>query len=129
MPIEPVTARRERRALPRYAGNGLTAYVRPKGRFSRLSVDVIDFNRHGAAIHVHQPLAAEQIVYLTLKHGMTRLPRIIGVVHNCVTLESGFRCGIRFRVRSDLQFDSEMIESQLAALEAMLSGLEQADAG
>lgn len=124
MASESAKAPRERRVLPRFAGCGLSAYVRPRGSFSRLSVEIIDFNRHGAAVHVHQPLNSEQVVYLTLKHGGTHLPRLIGVVHNCVTLETGFRCGIRFRPQSDLQFDSVMIEAQLAQLEGLLSDLE-----
>ena len=32
-----------------------------------MSVDIIDFNRHGAAIHVHQPLSSEQVVYLMIQ--------------------------------------------------------------
>jgi hypothetical protein len=114
------SANKERRALPRFDGGRIAAYVRPKGRFNRLSVEVLDFNRHGAAIQVHQPLAREQLVFLTLKHGMTRLERIIGVVHNCMPTDSGFRCGIRFRTQSDLQFDKVQIDAQLADLEALL---------
>ena len=40
----------DRRALPRLDGQGISAFVRLKGSFSRLSVDILDFNRHGAAI-------------------------------------------------------------------------------
>jgi hypothetical protein len=110
----------ERRALPRLEGQEISAFVRLKGRFSRLSVDVLDFNRHGAAIRLHMPLPQEQVVFLTLKHGSTHLERIIGVVHNCLDLESGYRCGIRFRTQSELQFDKAVIENQLATLENQL---------
>ncbi len=129
MPVDSTQPTRERRALPRYAGGEISAYVRRKGSFGRLSVEIVDFNRHGAAIQLHQPLPAEQVVYLTLRHGMTQLERIIGVVHNCVNVASGFRCGIRFRTQSDQQFDRLMIEGQLAELEARLSGTDAADAG
>jgi hypothetical protein len=110
----------ERRARPRLEGQEISAFVRLKGSFSRLSVEVLDFNRHGAAIHLHTPLPREQVVFLTLKHGATQLERIIGVVHNCLDLKSGFRCGIRFRTQSELQFDKAVIEDQLAALESRL---------
>jgi hypothetical protein len=39
-------------------------------------------------------------------------------------MDEGFRCGIRFRTQSDLQFDREMVEAQLATLELALAGLE-----
>ena len=111
----------ERRALPRLEGQDISAFVRLKGSFSRITVEVLDFNRHGAAIHLHTPLPLQQVVFLTLKHGATQLERIIGVVHNCLDLKSGFRCGIRFRTQSELQFDKAATEDQLAALESHLS--------
>ena len=111
----------ERRALPRLEGQDISAFVRLKGSFSRITVEVLDFNRHGAASHLHTPLPLQQVVFLTLKHGATQLERIIGVVHNCLDLKSGFRCGIRFRTQSELQFDKAATEDQLAALESHLS--------
>lgn len=111
----------ERRGLPRLEGPDISAFVRLKGSFSRISVEVLDFNRHGAAIHLHTPLPPGQLVFLTLKHGATQLERIIGVVHNCLDLKSGFRCGIRFRTQSELQFDQTAAEAELAALESRLS--------
>ena len=113
MPRKTARDKRERRSLPRYTGAGISAYVRPKGSFSRLSAEIIDFNRYGAAIRVNQPLPAEQVVYLSLRHGTTQLQRIIGVVHNCVNFDSSFRCGIRFRTESEQQFDRVMIQGQL----------------
>ena len=68
------------------------------------------------------------MVFLTLKLGSTQLERIIGVVHNCLNLKSGYRCGIRFRTQSDLQFDKADIEDQLAALEDHLSDSERSAA-
>lgn len=120
--VEPKADAGERRALPRLEGQKISAFVRLKGSFSRLSVEVLDFNRHGAAIHLHSPLPREQVVFLTLKCGTTQLQRIIGVVHNCLDLKSGYRCGIRFRTQSELQFDKAAIEDQLAALERRLVG-------
>jgi hypothetical protein len=114
------TDAQERRALPRLDGQEIAAFVRQQGSFSRLSVEVLDFNRHGAAIHLHTPLPREQVVFLTLKHGNTQLERIIGVVHNCLDLKTGYRCGIRFRTQSELQFDKASTEDQLAALERRL---------
>ncbi len=110
----------ERRALPRLEGQEISAFVRLKGSFSRLSVEVLDFNRHGAAIQLHIPLPREQVVFLTLKHGETQLERVTGVVHNCLDLKSGYRCGIRFRTQSELQFDKAVTEDQLAMLESDL---------
>lgn len=121
-PVEFAADAGERRALPRLEGQQISAFVRPKGSFSRLSVEVLDFNRHGAAIHLHTPLPREQVVFLTLKCGTTQLERIIGVVHNCLDLKTGFRCGIRFRTQSELQFDRAVIEDQLATLESRLVG-------
>jgi len=120
MSAETASSTEERRALPRLDGRQILAYVRPKGSLNWLSVEVLDFNRHGAAVQTHQPLAREKLVYLRLMHGMTRLERIIGVVHNCLPTDRGFRCGIRFRIQSDLQFDKAQIEGQLADLEATL---------
>ena len=121
-PAEPPADAAERRALPRLDGQQIAAYVRRKGSFSRQSVEVLDFNRHGAAIHLHTPLPREQVIYLTLKLGATQLERIIGVVHNCLNLKSGYRCGVRFRTQSDLQFDRAAIEDELVALERRLEG-------
>lgn len=117
----PTAANDERRALPRLDGRAISAFVRLKGTFSRQSVEILDFNRHGAAIHLHTPLPNEQVVFLTLKHGSTQLERIIGVVHNCLDTQAGYRCGIRFRTQSELQFDKAVTEDQLARLEGQLS--------
>ena len=121
-PAEPPVDAAERRALPRFDGQQIAAYVRRKGSFSRQTVEVLDFNRHGAAIHLHAPLPREQVIYLTLKLGATQLERIIGVVHNCLNLKSGYRCGVRFRTQSNLQFDRAAIEDELVALERRLEG-------
>ena len=111
----------ERRTLPRLTGQEISAFLRRKGSFNRLAVEVLDFNRHGAAIQLQTPLPREQVVFLTLRHGSTELKKIIGVVHNCLGLASGYRCGVRFRTGSALQLDRSLIERQLALLESQLA--------
>ena len=48
------------------------------------------------------------------------LERVIGVVHNCLVHNQGYRCGIRFRTESLLQFDRNHVEAALAELETAL---------
>ncbi|MDP6377263.1 MAG: hypothetical protein QF921_10125 [Pseudomonadales bacterium] len=55
-----------------------------------------------------------------LSLGKRQLKDIIGVVHNCVAREHGFRCGIQFRTDSSNQLDPVGIESELLALEIAL---------
>ena len=47
----------------------------------------------------------------------TSVDNIIGVVHNCIAQQDGFRCGIQFRTRSELQFDKDLVENVLFDLE------------
>jgi hypothetical protein len=110
----------DRRSEPRYHGSGLCAQLRLKGQLGWSSVEVLDFNRHGAAVRSDRPLPKDQIVFLSLDDG--DLERVIGVVHNCLVLEGSYRCGIRFRTQSSLQFDREIVESRLRALERTLAG-------
>jgi hypothetical protein len=102
----------------------MVACVRLKGQLARVPVEVIDFNRHGLAIRCTRPLPKDSLVFLSLNAGEQVLDRVVGVVHNCLGMDEGFRCGIRFRTQSDLQFDREMVEAQLATLELALAGLE-----
>jgi len=112
---------RERRGRPRLPGSaGLSAALRIKGQMGQLSVQVLDFNRFGLAACCRRPLPQNQIVFLTLSDGERLLQRVIGVVHNCLSMDGGYRCGIRFRTQSPLQFDREEVESTLAALETDL---------
>ena len=88
---------------------------------SQLSVQVLDFNRFGLAARCQRPLKVDQIVFLTLNDGEHFLERVIGVVHNCLSVDDGYRCGIRFRTQSPLQFDRTDVEARLAKLEAALA--------
>ena len=58
-----------------------------------------------------------------LAAGDTRLENVIGVVHNCIGLPDGYRCGIQFRTCSEFQMDQEAIERELSFLEARFAAL------
>jgi hypothetical protein len=111
----------DRRRQPRFRSDLLVAHVRLKGQFNRVPVEVLDFNRHGLAVRIEQPLPKDQLVFLTLDTDQISVSRVIGVVHNCLPHSSGYRCGIRFRTQSGLQFDREKVELQLAELEQHLA--------
>ena len=111
----------DRRSLPRYRAPDLCAELRVKGRFARTAVEVLDFNRHGLAIRCLRPLPKDQIVFISLADGEHCIDRVIGIVHNCMDQEGSFRCGIRFRTQSILQFDRELVDRQLYALERSLA--------
>ncbi len=117
----------DRRSQPRFRGLHLTAQLRLKGQFGRTPVQVLDFNRHGLAVRSDRPLPKDQVVFLSLDDGQQTLDRVIGVVHNCLDQDGGFRCGILFRTQSSLQFDREMVEKQLRVMERTLAetGTEQ----
>ena len=110
----------ERRHQPRYRATDLRAQLRLKGHFGRVGNSVVDFNRFGLAIRLQQPLPKQQIVYLSLEIGEMVIERVIGVVHNCLADPEGYRCGILFRTASDMQFDREMVESDLEQLEQLI---------
>ena len=82
---------------------------------------VLDFNRHGLAVHIDRPLPKDQLVFLSLDHDSVCVERVIGVVHNCLAHTGGYRCGILFRTQSDLQFDREQVEAGLAQMEDLLA--------
>lgn len=111
----------DRRSQPRYRGLGVCAQLRLKGQLNRTPVEVLDFNRYGLAVRSERPLPKEQIVFLSIDDGEHCLDRVIGIVHNCLDQDDGFRCGIRFRTQSSLQFDRELVESRLHALERVLA--------
>ncbi len=111
----------DRRSQPRFAPQALSAFLRLKGELGRTTVGVLDFNRHGLAVQCDRPLPKEAHVFLSLDDGETQLERVIGVVHNCLTLDGGYRCGIRFRTQSRLQFDREVVEARLRELEERFS--------
>ena len=108
----------DRRSLPRLAGRDLEVGLRQRRRFVRTPVTVLDFNRFGIAVLVSEPLEKEKQVFLTLRCGAVHLDSVIGVVHNCIAQHDGYRCGIQFRTRSDLQFDKDHVEHALLMLEA-----------
>lgn len=108
----------DRRTLPRFAGQHLEVGLRQRGRLTRTRATVLDFNRFGIAVLLREPLEKEKQIFLTLRCGAVSLDNVIGVVHNCISQRDGYRCGIQFRTRSDLQFDKEMVESALLQLES-----------
>ncbi len=114
----------ERRSNSRFPGQGLYVGVRRKGRLHRLDAAAQDFNRHGVAILLDQPLPKDTTVYLTLACGDLRIDQIIGVVHNCISQRNGYRCGIQFRTQSSLQFDQNTVECSLRQLEVRFKVLQ-----
>lgn len=114
----PYFALAERRTTPRYDSDGMMVGVRRKGRLALLQGPAHDFNRHGLALVLDQPLPKDATVYVSLHAGEVKLDNIIGVVHNCIALEQGYRCGIQFRTYSDLQFDQDVTSASLTELEA-----------
>ena len=54
-------------------------------------------------------------------------PNLVGVVHNSLRHQDGYRCGIRFRTQSNAQFDRQAVERQLIEIEGMIasSGLDE----
>ena len=107
----------ERRTTTRFAPNGMIVSVRRKGRLGHLQGPAHDFNRHGLALILDQPLPKDATVYVGLHAGETKLDNIIGVVHNCIALASGYRCGIQFRTYSELQLDQDSTLESLCLLE------------
>jgi hypothetical protein len=118
----------DRRSLPRFIGRDLAVGLRQRGRLSRTPVTVLDFNRFGIAVLMREPLAKEKQIFLTLKCGEVRLDNVIGVVHNCIAQHGGYRCGIQFRTRSELQFDKDQVERALRLLEADFGDDQEEDA-
>ncbi|MCP5180282.1 MAG: PilZ domain-containing protein [Pseudomonadales bacterium] len=96
----------------------MSVSLRTKGRLSRLRGVVLDFNRHGIAIFLDQPVARRGEVMLTI-HGTQAAfeHEVVGVVHNCTAYAEGYRCGIQFRTDSARQFDPDAVRSALAQLE------------
>lgn len=116
----------ERRSQSRISDAAISARLRLKGKITRIQVQVVDYNRYGLGVLLDRPLSKDQLVYLTLTHPgaaastTMALERVIGVVHNCLVHDQGYRCGIRFRTESSLQFDRNHVEAALADLEATL---------
>ena len=107
----------DRRTLPRFTGDELQVALRQRGRLSRTAASVLDFNRFGIAVLIREPLPKEKQIFLSLRYREVYLDNVIGVVHNCIAQQDGFRCGIQFRTRSELQFDKDLVENALFDLE------------
>lgn len=114
----------ERRDTPRYSSDGLIVSVRKKGRLSYIEGLAHDFNRHGLALILDQPLPKDTTVYVSLSSGDMKLDNVIGVVHNCIGLPKGYRCGIQFRTYSELQLDQGLTERELGIFEARFKGMQ-----
>ena len=111
----------DRRFTARYESVGITASVRARGHFLRQPADVLDFNRHGAAVLTSSPLGKDHLVYLQLESPRFKTLEIVAVVHNCIPQSGGYRAGVRFRTESRLQNDAEKVEAQLRVMEAQMS--------
>jgi hypothetical protein len=98
--------------------------VRKKGHLGHLAGLAHDFNRHGLALIIDQPLPKDTTVYVSLSSGDMRLDDVIGVVHNCIALPTGYRCGIQFRTCSGLQLDQELTEQELGIFEARFKSMQ-----
>ena len=116
----------ERRSRPRYPGDGLWVSVRKKGRLAQIEGIAQDFNRHGLALLLDQPLPKDSTVYVSLHNGELKLDNVIGVVHNCISLRTGYRCGIQFRTCSNLQMDQAFTEQELVILETRFRSMNSA---
>ncbi len=124
----------ERRSTSRLQVDGLWVGVRMKGRLTLLQGIAQDFNRHGLAVILDQPLPKEATVFISLhcvfadsqypaNSTAIKVENIIGVTHNCTAQTEGFRCGIQFRITSELQCDKREIERNLLELESYFGDL------
>ena len=91
--------------------------VRRKGRLGRLEGVATDFNHCGIGILLDQPLPKDSKVTVSLTTGSHHVDNVVGVVHNCISVENGYRCGIQFRTQSHLQMDRRETEAALSNLE------------
>lgn len=114
------TERAERRTLPRLDSRELEIWLRSRGRLVRHSGPVQDFNRHGFAIIIEQAIAKDVQVFVNLSLEDVHLDNVVGVVHNCISMDDRFRVGIQFRTKSDLQFDQTYVENVLQSMEGAI---------
>jgi len=113
----PIISFIERRARQRVPANGLLVTVRRSGRISRLEGAAVDFSRFGVGIILDQSLPKDSLVYLKIVGAAHYLDGVIGIVHNCIALDAGYRCGIQFRTSSELQDNQQQIKTSLTRLE------------
>lgn len=111
--------------------------LRQRGQLARCRARVIDFNRFGMAVLTERPLDKDRRLFISLRWEEIRLDNVVGVVHNCIphgpasdgavpdagATPGGYRCGIRFRTRSELQLDQHQVEIGLMRLELALARL------
>ncbi len=119
----PYFALAERRLKDRYPADGLVVSVRKKGGLLHLQGLATDFNRYGIALVLNQALAKDSKVYISLGFGDTRIQNVVGVVHNCVALQAGYRCGIQFRTaqqseQMETNVRLQLLEDQFVAMDA-----------
>ncbi|XOV81815.1 MAG: PilZ domain-containing protein [bacterium] len=124
----PYFALAERRFKTRYPADGLTVSVRRKGRLLQLRGLATDFNRHGIALLLNEPLAKDLQVYISLGCGDTQVHNVVGIVHNCVALAHGYRCGIQFRTSSTDQAEQTETNLRLRLLEDQYAAIATAEA-
>ena len=115
----------DRRNRRRLEADGLLISLRRKGRLGRLTGMALDYNRHGVGLVLDQPLPKDATVYLSITGRNVHVNNVIGIVHNCISHELGFRCGIQFRTTSGLQSDQQSIQAQLISLESVFTDAEQ----
>lgn len=125
----------DRRTYPRREAPELAVTLRQRGQLARCRARVIDFNRFGMAVFTDRPLDKDRRLFISLRWEEIRLENVVGVVHNCIPHEPppagappedggnrhGYRCGIRFRTRSELQLDQQQVEVDLMRLELALA--------
>ena len=107
----------ERRVRKRKVANGLLVTVRRSGHISHLEGAAVDFSRFGVGIILDQSLPKDSLVYLKIVGAAHYLDSVIGIVHNCIALDVGYRCGIQFRTSSERQDNQQQVEASLIRLE------------
>ncbi len=111
----------DRRSLPRFSTVDVEVRIRPRGQLTHMPARLIDFNRYGVALLLAEPLPKDKKVFVHLECGNACLDDVVGVVHNSLRHEDGYRCGIRFRTQSDAQFDRQAVEQKLIEIEGMIA--------
>ena len=122
----PYFALAERRLKTRYPTDGLVVSVRKKGGLLHLQGLAADFNRHGIALLLNQALGKDSKVFISLAFGEIQVHNVVGIVHNCVALKEGYRCGIQFRTASNQQMEQTETNLRLRNLEEQFIAAEAA---
>ena len=109
----PQTTESDRRSLPRFSTVDVEVSVRPRGQLTHMPARLVDFNRYGVALLLAEPLPKDKTVFVHLECGNASLDDVVGVVHNSLPHEDGYRCGIRFRTQSNARFDRQAVRFQV----------------